>query len=104
MVFLKTFLNEIYQLLHLIAKYKEILSYRAHYNLAWELGRIDQQILNYNLLHSIGMESELSTVILNMTTFCLDINSNKMKNNEAMKIHQLYTDNILGYEYFVLHP
>ena len=100
-IYMKPFLNEIYDLLKLITKYKNILSYRTHHHLAIELGRIDQQIFNYNFFQSIGIEDDFHIALMNVTRFCLDMNACRIKNIHTQKWHQLYVNNIDGYEYFI---
>ena len=99
--YIKIFLDEIFQLLKLISKYKEIISFNSHKYLASEIGQVDQFILKHELLDEIGMENEHKRVVVHLIDFCRDIDVYKTKNKEKRKIQQFYCENILGYDYLI---
>ena len=98
---MKTYLDEFYDLLKLIKKYKDILSLYSHHLLAMELKQMERQILNNNIIHYIGLENELYFTINRIASFCLDINNNQSKNNTTFERHKLYHDNLINYNYYI---
>lgn len=94
----KDYFNKIYQIMDLIIKYKDILSYNTHSLLSIELGKIDKETFNYVFVHLWpDFENEMNIATPKLNNFCINMNKSLTKTPESARIHRLYCDNIIHY-------
>ena len=97
-LYIKNYLNGLYNLLYLVTKYNQVISYEFHALLAKELEKVDQQILSDFLFRIYGqtypVNSNYRLTLINMSSYLQNIFKNKYNDEYSKQINSLYDKEI----------
>ena len=97
-LYMKNYLNGLYNLLYLVTKYNQVISYEFHALLAKELEKVDQQILSDFLFRIYGQtypaNSNYRLTLINMSSYLQNIFKNKYNDEYSNQINSLYDKEI----------